>query len=149
MVPAVLARRRSPALQQHRTRTRTRSLPTAARPLRIIMWPYGSHICLLPTAVLRATIFARRRRSARLGSPLLTSAFGSRPCYSARARARADVTWPRACARARHATGPSRTSRVSDNTNTSLISFFSLPGPIRNILLFQSRYFVIFLSSIS
>jgi len=49
MMPAVLLRRRSPVLQQHRTHTRLshaiRPFSPAARPLRTIICPRISHIC--------------------------------------------------------------------------------------------------------
>jgi len=69
MVSAVLLRCPSPALQQHRTCTPTRSFPTATRPLRIIICLRGSHICLL-----LLDCGARDRLSS------APSAFGLRPC---------------------------------------------------------------------
>lgn len=111
-MPAVLLRRRSPALQQHRTRTRTRTFPTAARPLRIIIWPRGSHIYSL-SAVRLVKPRAPRDHAARSSSRLGLARSGSaRPLARGHAAAaRALTSRGRPCARAHtHVPGSSRTA---------------------------------------
>jgi len=121
MMPAILLRRRSPVLQQHYTRTRTRSLPTAANPLRIIMWPYGGHICLLSTARLvnpRSTATAVTPLAARLGLARPLARLGlwlvAMPSLVRSSLRAADVTRQVVCTRARtrHVSGPSRIVRA-------------------------------------
>lgn len=100
MMPAVLPRRRSPALQQHRIRTRTRTFPTAARPLRIIMWPRVSHICSLSAArLVLVEPRAPRDHAARGGSARLGLWLAAMPPL--RARARSLTSRGRPCVRAR------------------------------------------------
>lgn len=88
MMPAVLLRCRSTALQQHRIHTRTRSFKTVACPLRIIIWPCGSHICCFPLSDCgardRAVVAQRSARLVRFTRPL---------AHRHATAARADVTW--------------------------------------------------------
>lgn len=77
MMPAVLLRCRSTALQQHRIHTRTRSFKTVACPLRIIIWPCGSHICCFPLSDCgardRAVVAQRSARLVRFTRLWLTA----------------------------------------------------------------------------